>query len=91
ALAVDAIPSLKEISPQYAKITLKQLCQSMHEKMDELDLMKHINDAVNSVPEPVMSPADAYQKVVRYKTEHVHLDDFSGRISASMLVPYPPG
>ncbi|HBC6251191.1 TPA: arginine decarboxylase [Proteus mirabilis] len=91
ALAVEAIPSLKEISPQYAKITLKQLCQSMHEKMDELDLMKHINDAVNSVPEPVMSPADAYQKVVRYKTEHVHLDDFSGRISASMLVPYPPG
>ena len=91
ALAVEAIPSLKEISPQYAKITLKQLCQSMHEKMDELDLMKHINDAVNSIPEPVMSPADAYQKVVRYKTEHVHLDDFSGRISASMLVPYPPG
>lgn len=61
----------------------------MHEKMDELELMSHINDAVNTDPEPVMTPAEAYQKVVRYKTEHIRLDDFSGRIAASMLVPYP--
>lgn len=91
ALATEAIPSLKEASPKYAKMTLKQLCQTMHNKMDELDLMKHISEAVNTDPTPVMSPADAYQKVVRYKAEHIPLDDFSGRISATMLVPYPPG
>lgn len=91
ALAVDAIPSLKGLSPRYDKLTLKQLCQTMHEKMHELELMEHINDAVNTDPEPVMTPAAAYQKVVRYKTEHIRLDDFSGRIAASMLVPYPPG
>lgn len=91
ALAIDAIPSLKGQSPHYDHLTLKQLCQSMHEKMQELDLMKHINDAVNTDPEPVMTPAAAYQKVVRYKAEHIRLDDFSGRIAASMLVPYPPG
>lgn len=90
-LATEAIPSLKEASPKYAKMTLKQLCQTMHNKMDELDLMKHISEAVNTDPTPVMSPADAYQKVVRYKAEHIPLDDFSGRISATMLVPYPPG
>ncbi|WP_249718182.1 Orn/Lys/Arg decarboxylase N-terminal domain-containing protein [Proteus faecis] len=91
ALATEAIPSLKEASPKYAKMTLKQLCQTMHNKMDELDLIKHISEAVNTDPTPVMSPADAYQKVVRYKAEHIPLDDFSGRISATMLVPYPPG
>ncbi|WP_342639713.1 Orn/Lys/Arg decarboxylase N-terminal domain-containing protein [Proteus faecis] len=91
ALATEAIPSLKEASPKYAKMTLKQLCQTMHNKMDELDLMKHISEAVNTDPTPVMSPADAYQKVVRYKAEHIPLGDFSGRISATMLVPYPPG
>lgn len=90
-LAIDAIPSLKAHSPHYDTLTLKQLCQTMHEKMDELSLMSHINDAVNTDPEPVMTPADAYQKVVRYRTEHIRLDDFSGRIAASMLVPYPPG
>ena len=91
ALAVDAIPSLKNHLSNYDKLTLKQLCQAMHEKMCDLDLMKHINDAVNTDPEPVLTPADAYQKVVRYKSEHIRLDDFSGRIAASMLVPYPPG
>ncbi|MFO6494537.1 Orn/Lys/Arg family decarboxylase [Hafnia alvei] len=72
-------------------MTLKQLCQQMHEKMRELDLMNHINEAVNTDPEPVMTPSAAYQKVLRYKAEHIRLDDFSGRIAASMLVPYPPG
>lgn len=91
ALAVDAIASLKGQSPHYDNLTLKQLCQQMHEKMCELDLMNHINEAVNTDPEPVMTPAAAYQKVLRYKAEHIRLDDFSGRIAASMLVPYPPG
>lgn len=91
ALAVDAIPSLKGKSPHYDTMTLKQLCQQMHEKMRELDLMNHISAAVNTDPEPVMTPAAAYQKVLRYKAEHIRLDDFSGRIAASMLVPYPPG
>lgn len=91
ALAIDAIPSLKSHSPLYDNITLKQLCQQMHEKMHSLDLMKHINDAVNVDPEPIMTPSEAYQKVIRYKAEHIRLDDFEERIAASMLVPYPPG
>ncbi|WP_272518395.1 MULTISPECIES: Orn/Lys/Arg decarboxylase N-terminal domain-containing protein [unclassified Providencia] len=91
ALAVDVIPSLKQHSPYYDKLTLKQLCQQMHETMNNLGLMQHINDAVNTDPEPVLTPAETYQKVLRYKAEHVRLDDFSGRIAASMLVPYPPG
>lgn len=90
-LAVDAIPSLKQHSPHYDKLTLKKLCQQMYETMDHLELMQHINDAVNTDPEPVLTPAEAYQKVVRYKVEHVRLDDFADRIAASMLVPYPPG
>ncbi|EDU7995856.1 arginine decarboxylase [Salmonella enterica subsp. diarizonae] len=91
AMAVDAMPSLKKYSPRYDKLTLKQLCQSMHEEMHRLGLMKHIHQAVNSNPEPVMTPAAAYQKVLRYKAEYIRIEDFRGRISASMLVPYPPG
>ena len=90
-LAVEAIPSLKEQSTRYDNLTLKQLCQQMHEKMRELDLMNHINAAVNTDLKPVMTPAAAYQKVLRYKAEHIRLDDFPGRIAACMLVPYPPG
>ena len=91
APAIDAIPSLKGLSPKYEEMTLKELCQDMHEMMHRLDLIQHISEAVHSTPEPVLSPAEAYQKVVRYKTEHIPLSEFSGRIAASMLVPYPPG
>lgn len=89
--AVEAIPSLKGLSPQYAQMTLKELCDQMHGTMKRLEIMKHSGQAVSSIPTPVMTPAEAYQKVVRYKTEHVKTSDFPGRISASMLVPYPPG
>lgn len=90
-LAVDAIPSLKGKSPAYESLTLKQLCQQMHETMHALNLMAHIGEAVSAAPEPVMTPAEAYQKVVRYKTERVKLREFRNRVAASMLVPYPPG
>jgi len=91
AMAVDAIPSLASISPKYASMTLKELCQQMHDAMQELDLMKHSSDAVKTMPEPVLTPAQAYQKVVRYQTERVKVSEFANRIAASMLVPYPPG
>ncbi len=91
AKATDAIPSLASASPKYASMTLKELCQQMHDTMQELDLMKHSSEAVRSIPEPVLTPAEAYQKVVRYQTERVKVSDFADRIAASMLVPYPPG
>lgn len=91
ARAIDAMPSLKGVSNKYEEMTLKELCQEMHETMHKLELIQHISNAVSSSPEPVLTPAEAYQKVVRYKTEHIRLADFRGRIAASMLVPYPPG
>lgn len=91
ALAVEAISSLKAHSPRYDSLTLKQLCADMHEEMHRLELMKHLNQAVDADPEPVITPANAYQKVLRYHAEYIHVDDFSGRIAANMLVPYPPG
>lgn len=91
AKVIDVIPSLAHASPQYASLTLKALCQQMHDSMQALDLMKHSSDAVSSTPESVLTPAEAYQKVVRYQTERVKVADFANRIAASMLVPYPPG
>ncbi|AWB33135.1 Orn/Lys/Arg family decarboxylase [Orrella marina] len=90
-MALDAIPSLSRTGSRYQGMTLRELCQSMHDTMRKLDLMKHISDAVSTTTQAVMTPAEAYQKVVRYKTERVRLKDFAGRIAASMLVPYPPG
>lgn len=90
-MATDAIPSLARSSPKYAFMSLKELCQQMHDAMQELDLMKHSSDAVASIPEAVLTPAQTHQKVVRYQTERIRVANFANRIAASMLVPYPPG
>lgn len=91
ALVEDAIPSLAEASSAYARMTLKELCRSMHETMSRLGLIDRLDKAAGTDPVAVMSPAEAYQKVVRYQVEHVRLRDCPSRIAAGMLVPYPPG
>ena len=90
-LAIEAIPSLAAEGDHYRNITLKALCQKMHEMMKSKEMMLKINNAVNSAPIAELTPAEAFQKVVRYQTEVVKLDDFRGRISATMVTPYPPG
>lgn len=89
--AIEAIPSLKKAGAKYASLTLKELCSEMHASMHELKLLELMGEAVNTIPTPVLTPAQAYQKVVRHKTEHVKVSEFAGRIAATMLVPYPPG
>lgn len=91
ATVAEAIPELAQAHPQYAQMTLKALCDAMHGKMTELALLPKLDAAVSVTPEPVLTPAAAFQQVVRYRAEPVKVDDFAGRIAASMLVPYPPG
>lgn len=89
--AIDAIPSLADTSPQYASMTLKELCMAMHETMRELNIPDLLEQSVEVDPQPILTPAEAFQKVVRYKAEPIRVRDFSGRIAANMIVPYPPG
>ncbi|PSU92053.1 Orn/Lys/Arg decarboxylase N-terminal domain-containing protein [Photobacterium kishitanii] len=90
-LVIDAIPSLKSHAAEYVNMSLKDLCDTMHKKMSDLQLLEQLEAAVNAEPEPVITPAEAYQKTVRGETEFVPLHDFADRVAASMLVPYPPG
>jgi ornithine decarboxylase/lysine decarboxylase/arginine decarboxylase len=38
-----------------------------------------------------MTPTDAYACIAQRKTERVGIDELEGRITTSMLTPYPPG
>jgi len=38
-----------------------------------------------------MTPAQAYDALVRGEVEAVPIDELEGRVAAVMLVPYPPG
>ena len=41
--------------------------------------------------EPAMRPADAFAKMAHREIERVKIDDLEGRITSTLLTPYPPG
>jgi arginine decarboxylase len=41
--------------------------------------------------QPAMKPSDAFAHIAHRKTERVDIDELEGRITTSLLTPYPPG
>ena len=88
----EALPELVQKYPyRYRNTTLKDLSDDMHRVMIELNLATLVNEATDEDFDPVLTPAQTYQKLVRGETEKVRFGEMAGRIAAVMLVPYPPG
>jgi arginine decarboxylase len=88
----EALPEvMAKSTDRYGSLTLKQLSQEMHDAMKQLNLPGLLQEACDTDPDPVMTPAETYQKLVREGTEKVKLTEMAGRITAVMVVPYPPG
>lgn len=95
----DANAPLEQVFPQlhaqhpevYAGLGLRDLCQRMHDLIRRFDALQLMHDIYTDIPEPAMTPADAYEHLVRRRVEAVPVDALEGRVSAVMLVPYPPG
>ena len=89
---IEALPDLASKFPdRYGALTLKQLSDEMHAAMKQLSLPELLQQACDVEPDPVITPAETYQRLVREGTEKIKLAEMAGRISAVMLVPYPPG
>jgi arginine decarboxylase len=89
---IEAMPELVTKYPaRYRNVTLRELSDQMHAAMTELNLSGLVNDACDEDFDPVLTPAQTYQKLVRGETEKVPFTEMSGRVAAAMLVPYPPG
>ena len=88
----EALPDLVAEHPlRYRDMTLKELSDEMHAAMKELDLTNLLHEACDVDPEPVLTPAETYQKLIRNGTEKVRLSEMARRLTGVMLVPYPPG
>ena len=89
----EALPELVTKYPaRYRNVTLKELSDEMHAAMIELNLAGLVNDACDEDFDPVLTPAQTYQKLIRAGgTEKTRFSEMAGRIAAVMLVPYPPG
>jgi arginine decarboxylase len=88
----EAMPELVAKYPaRYRNVSLKELSDEMHAVMCQLNLSGLVNDACDEDFDPVLTPAQTYQKLLRNETEKIRFRDMAGRIAAVMLVPYPPG
>jgi arginine decarboxylase len=88
----EALPELVAKYPnRYRNTTLKELSDEMHAVMMQLRLANLVGEACDEDFDPVLTPAQTYQKLLRNETEKIRFTDMPGRIAAVMLVPYPPG
>ena len=88
----EALPELVAKYPiRYRNTTLKELSDEMHRVMVEMNLAGLVNAACDEDFDPVLTPAQTYQKLVRNETERIRFEGMAGRIASVMLVPYPPG
>lgn len=86
------LPALVESHPEtYANMGLKDLCDKMFKVVKGERTTKCMSEAYASLPEAIMTPAEAYAELVRNNVDKLELKDTKGRVAATGVVPYPPG
>jgi arginine/lysine/ornithine decarboxylase len=77
--------------PRYERVGLRDLSQQIHEFYARDDIARLVTDMYLSDIQPAMKPSDAFACIAHGKTERVEIDQLEGRVSTSLLTPYPPG
>ncbi len=85
------LPEFCAAFPKYERMGLRDLCQSIHGMYAKGDIARLTTEMYLSDLQPAMKPSDAFSHIARRTTERVPIDDLEGRITTSLLTPYPPG
>ena len=85
------LPEFCAAHPRYERMGLKDLCQAIHEMYAQGDIARLTTEMYLSDHTPAMKPSDAFAHIAHRKTERVGIDSLEGRITTSLLTPYPPG
>ncbi|TKI05889.1 lysine decarboxylase LdcC [Martelella alba] len=88
----NMLPDLYAVDPDfYRNMRIQDLARGIHGLFKQYQLPRLMLNAFALLPEMKMTPYQAFQEQVRGKVETVELPALLGRVSASMLLPYPPG
>ena len=88
----EVFPDLvRQYPTRYSGRGLADLCQEMHGYLREKSIADLVRRVYAMLPEPVMTPAEAYRRLVRGEVTAVPVSELEGRTVAAMVVPYPPG
>ena len=85
------LPEFTAKHPMYERMGLRDLSQAIHEAYAKGDIARLTTEMYLSELHPAMKPSDAYAKIAHRETERVPIDALEGRITTSLLTPYPPG
>ncbi|MGH1330665.1 MAG: Orn/Lys/Arg decarboxylase N-terminal domain-containing protein [Paracoccaceae bacterium] len=77
--------------PHYEKMGLRDLCEHVHSLYAKYDVAILSTDMYLSDLTPAMTPTDAFSHIAQRTTERVPIDALEGRITTSLVTPYPPG
>ena len=85
------LPEFCQKHPKYERMGLRDLCHHIHTLYAKHDIARLTTDMYLSDLKPAMKPSDAYAQIAHRNTERVPIDDLLGRITTSLVTPYPPG
>jgi arginine decarboxylase len=85
------LPEFSKKHPRYERMSLRDLCQAIHETYAAGDIARLTTEMYLSDLQPAMNPSEAYGYIAHRRTERVEIDHLEGRITTALLTPYPPG
>ena len=85
------MPEFCAKQPRYEKMGLRDLCQHVHQLYAKYDVARLTTDMYLSDLTPAMKPSDAFAQIAHRRTERVPIDELEGRVTTSLVTPYPPG
>lgn len=75
----------------YRNMRIQDLAQGIHKLIHKHDLPGLMLRAFDTLPEMIMTPHQAWQRQIKGEVETIALEQLVGRVSANMILPYPPG
>ena len=85
------LPEFCQKYARYERMGLRDLCHHIHSLYSKFDIAKLTTEMYLSDLKPAMKPSDAYSQIAHRNTERVPIDELEGRITTSLVTPYPPG
>jgi arginine decarboxylase len=91
-LVEDTMQGLfEEDSKRYQDTTLAMLAKEMHEMLSKADTSTLLESIYGSLPQPSLTPTESFERLMAGEADLVPLEQLEGRVSAVLVVVYPPG
>lgn len=88
----EAMPRLYAKAPDFYKnMRMQELAQGIHALIVKHQLPKLMYDAFEALPVMELTPHAAFQQEILGNAVECHLSELIGKVSANMILPYPPG